>query len=421
MPTISNADHRWRNSSFVVIKSFDRRKPPLVSFPNPKKVFTCRFDGKTCPKDLKFTLLPHDGLPRLRTFFIHWRDEAGPHELGIRFLTRLGEGLSAKGQSNSDKHIFFANNGSIGAIDPKGELVFIREFDIGVVDFRPQIVKGKTFYTYGLIRDFNTNVNSMASHVVLDETMQIVETHHRIVDSHEFLFLGRKHYLFTNYEAAKRDGDGKCLLKQYLIEEKDGKDVYVVSTDDLISAEALPDYGSTVAFNGKNCIQNGHLNGVEVIDANRWLISFGDGPIIMWLKKERRAEWVLGGEKDQFGLRPDQRTALHHTPRWSESEKSILVFDNGNVEKRSRLIKYVLDLKQKSLREFKTIDFGDGFAWAGGNVETDGKTISIGTGFWDKPNDDFVELVDGKKTMSIRLCISCVAGRNYRVYRGPFR
>lgn len=425
---IREAKPRWISRDVVQVLDFDRRQPPVVTFAETTKIKSCTFDGSPCPPDLKMSLLPEKGRPRPRSFALKWTDDQGAHDVSVRILQRIPADFKVEGESVLAEHLYLAYTNVLLALSPKGEVDFYRELPFTVIDFKPNVVGGKTFYSYGEVLQYNDLLNTQGKHWVLDDRFSLHESIDEVFDDHEFVFMGKGHYLYTSYEAITRP-DGKCQLVQAAVERKNGKTNYRVDNVELARRGLLPPFmlptekmglvgGSQ--FEGRECEQSGHLNAITIIDPNRWLLSFGDSTVIMWLKKEKRPEWVFGGVASQFPLSEAQKPSFFHTPRWFPKESRLILFDNGISAKKSRILDYVLDVKRKKVIEMKETSLGDTFALAAGSVERNGDVLSIGTGRWTKGDWDFIEMKEGKPTMRIRICPECKAGEVYRIYRGSF-
>lgn len=424
---VRNADVQWEAKAIVRVLAFDRRRPPLLTFVDAKTVKDCKLNGIPCRMPLAESLLPLKGEFKPRFFNLTWTDDDGAQDVSIKILDRIPRGFRIEGRSAIAKHVFFGVNALLFGISPEGGIDYYREIGLPVIDFRPVTVGKKTYFSYGQMNRFNPGINSEGMHWILDENFQLFDVKAEISDNHEFLFLGKGHYVYTSYEGVAREGE-RCRLVQAAVEHRKGRDVHVVDSEELALKGILPPYGanpkrfgakSEVQYAGKDCLQNGHLNAIQILDGDRWLVSFGDYTTFLWNKKERRAEWVLDGPGDQFGLTPEQRTSLHHTPFWFEKEGRLVLFDNGQEKQRSRILEYHLDTKKKKVTAFKEYDLG-GFAGSAGNVEVDGDVFSVGMGHWETGGWDFVELKAGKPTFKIRVCPECPKGEIYRVYRGSF-
>lgn len=87
-------------------------------------------------------------------------------------------------------------------------------------------------------------------------------------------------------------------------------------------------------------------------------ISTTDGSII----------WKLGGAGDSFGLTPEQKTSRQHYARYN-SNGSITVYDNGNINSQSRVVEYWLDEDNLTLKDFKSYQVDGYYAWATGSAQ----------------------------------------------------
>ena len=109
-------------------------------------------------------------------------------------------------------------------------------------------------------------------------------------------------------------------------------------------------------------------------------------------------------------------TALHHTPVFDNEKQTLTAFDNAVLNKKSRVIEFSLDLKNKKIKKFDIIHDEGQFSAIMGSVEKHGDIYSIGFGSRDIGKYDFIEQTKNKRNMSISF--SQKASATYRIYRG---
>ncbi|MBR6640739.1 MAG: hypothetical protein IKL08_00885, partial [Clostridia bacterium] len=77
--------------------------------------------------------------------------------------------------------------------------------------------------------------------------------------------------------------------------------------------------------------------------------------LIKLSRKDGRIIWMLGGKNDEFNLSNKNKFSKQHS--WiSAGNNTYFVYDNGNENRRTRIVKFVLDEKNKKVIEYKEYD-----------------------------------------------------------------
>lgn len=93
-----------------------------------------------------------------------------------------------------------------------------------------------------------------------------------------------------------------------------------------------------------------HLNSIVVDPKDGNLVcSFRHFNAIIEINRTTgEIEWVLGGNKDEFGLTEEQKFSHQHSANFAE-DGSLLIFDNANQKGYSRAIEMSIDEETKTL------------------------------------------------------------------------
>lgn len=126
--------------------------------------------------------------------------------------------------------------------------------------------------------------------------------------------------------------------------------------------------------------------------------------------------WILGGKGDQFGLKEKEKFSRQHYARLL-SDGSITLFDNGNKNKKSRILELKIDEVNKKLINYKEFYLNNHFSPACGSVnKIDEKknVFMIGWGIGDFSNLENATEVDYSSNKKI---FELIFEKNINTYR----
>ncbi len=419
--SISNIDRaswHWASEGQLQLNEYNSSRPPQLVFFDPTEISECRLGKISCNPNEPITLVVDVKRPKPFIARLRYKARGKSKSIVISLLSQVSPDFKVTGASNLDKNILISPWHYAMVLSPKGELVYYRDFEFFVQDFRQHIVKGAIYYSIVNVTTSNIKINSEGPRLILDENFKVIEKFDHIVDGHEFHYLGPKHYLFMTYDDIETPA-GTCYINQTISEEKNGKSIYRFSIFDFFKQGYLAEAPYKFPFRGRNCNGNSHLNAVQIVDKDRWLISLGNGSIFLWNKATGKPEWIFSGPEDQFDLKPKQLTHLHHTPRWFPDEGRLTVFDNDYQTQTTRLLDFKLDPVKKMVVTLKEIPLSNGYSIFGGSLEIDRENIfSVGFGMRAKGKWDFAEIEDGRRNMTIQFQKQSFGPYSYRVYRG---
>ncbi len=343
----------------------------------------------------------------------------------------IAEGLckiEVDGKTNlpGNFYLSFVFSRNLIMLDGKGNIVWSKHENpvpgnpnTGFWDFKKHVINGKTYYSYhdqtGAYDSFGLMGFAPGERVILDKNFKEIK---RItfeassvtakgtpLDGHDFLMIDLDHYILSGYIKDKVYNvpgypGGSSVVYSYLQEVKNGNvvwdwksvdypqlyDLTVTDASDVANdfANAVTDIPDYVHFNSMRLDKDGNL-----------VCSFRHLNSIICLNRKASSSqilWILSGNGDQFGLSEDQKTSSQHYV--TLDGKYITAFDNGNRNKRTRIISYCIDTDSKKLTSFHSHAVPDKFSVACGSVQhLSGETYMIGWG-WATKDAECMSVVD---------------------------
>ncbi len=113
-----------------------------------------------------------------------------------------------------------------------------------------------------------------------------------------------------------------------------------------------------------------HFNAMRLNEDGDLVCSFRHLSSILCLdrsKREDQIKWKLSGGADEFGLAEDQKSSCQHYVT-IEGDR-IILFDNGNLNKRTRICSYEPDMSKKTLEDFDEYAVDGKFSIACGSAQ----------------------------------------------------
>ncbi|MBQ6968616.1 MAG: aryl-sulfate sulfotransferase [Lachnospiraceae bacterium] len=348
--------------------------------------------------------------------------------------------FSVKGETDLSGNFFlsFAYSRNIIMLDAKGNMVWSKHEEplkegspTGFWDFKKHVVNGKTYYSYhdhtGTYDDYGLAGFAPGERVILDESFNeikritfeesdTVEKGHPL-DGHDFLMIDPDHYILSGYikETVYNHPDhpdGSSVVCSYLQEVKDGKAVWDFKSTDypelysLVVTDAV-ETADDFANEKTDAPDIIHFNAMRLDDEGNLICSFRHISSILCLDRSRKTDqikWKLSGAGDDFGLKEDEKTSCQHYVTVDGS--SVMVFDNGNRTKETKIRIYSLDAEKRSVSSVKTLRVDGKFSSACGDVQhLYDDTYMIG---WGKTDNDAVcmsvyDFSEDKELMSVTL------------------
>lgn len=265
-------------------------------------------------------------------------------------------------------------------LDKSGNIKFYKKTKMVSFDFRKERnSEGQVRYMY--LEATKNNFEGATSLlpcdlVVLDENYNEIERINYLcrdgskisLENHTYIYFDDNHYILTTYENRKKEIDGKTIyVSDCLIEEvKDGEILWEFDSGEY---PELYKYSTKENLNYSLPYQDYiHINSISIDeDDGNILCSFRNIDSVMKINRENgKLIWILGGIADEFGLTEEQKFSKQHSII-SIGNNTILLYDNGNKNLESRVLKMKLDETNKKVVEYKEYDL-DAYAPMMGSI-----------------------------------------------------
>ncbi|HEY4063402.1 MAG TPA: aryl-sulfate sulfotransferase [Puia sp.] len=211
------------------------------------------------------------------------------------------------------------------------------------------------------------------------------------LDAHDFILLSDDHYLTITYIVKHPDNipayinpSPNVRLQVPLIQEVNNGAVtwqWDGSSDTAFYANAVEGNNYADSVNTQDYM---HINAMYLDPKDNNLIcSFRNQDQVVKLSRQTGAVlWRLGGRNSDFPLFSDQRFLRQHNPTLTDSNKTLLLFDDGEITQRpeSRVLEFRLDEQNKKVTGFKSFTIPEPFSQLMGSVQKSGEEYFIGGG-----------------------------------------
>lgn len=295
-----------------------------------------------------------------------------------------------------------------------------------VSDFKKYNLNGRTYYTYfNPVENYNISSQlglTFGELKVLDENYMPIKTINFIptkkvkqqvyVEAHDSIMVGPNHYiLFSEIMVPhkQKNGSNKNLRTPYIQEIKNGKVIFEWLASDY--PELLD---SSVEFSGKSKDDYMHTNSlyIDPKDNNLIISNRNLDSVIKVNRKTGKIMWTLGGKNDDFNLENKQKFARQHYA-YLNDKGELLLFNNGNPDKQTSVMKFKLDEKNHKVTEFENYEFNKQFSMYCGVVQQiSPDLLFIGWGFSN--TDNIASIYNCKEKKIIENIISDVPN-SYRI------
>lgn len=263
-----------------------------------------------------------------------------------------------------DKHYIYK-------INQNGELTFYKQTKEISYNFKKNIIDGKIRYTYlerTSLKYEGINDAAPAKLVVLDEKYnEIKRINYKIgeeqidAECHDYYYLGENHYIIAGYTREKIKNvptiENKalkiwnCRIQEVENDEikwefqaKDNEKIYSYFNQKYVTLERTNEYINNMYFNSMEIdpLDGNLICSFRVIDA-----------IIKINRTTGKIMWILGGKGDEFGLTQEQKFSKQHSISYL-SDHSILIYDNGEEEQKTRVIIVKLNEEKKQIEKYES-------------------------------------------------------------------
>ena len=289
------------------------------------------------------------------------------HTFEINTLSSTFPKYSSYGESNYEGDYYlttfsmnYTGDHYIFILNKQGKITYYKKTNMVSFDFTAhKNKKGEIRYMYleGKKPNFEGATSIVGCElVVLDAKYNEIDRikylnkdgTYSLLDNHTYMYIDDEHYILTSYTLRKIEDKNVEVLDCLIHEIKDGKVIWEFNSGDY------PELYDCSTVEGKDYI---HINSIDLDkDDGNIICSFRNIDALIKLdRKTGQIMWMLGGKKDEFNLSNEEKFSKQHS--WiSIGNNTYFVYDNGNENRRTRIVKFVLDEKNKKVIEYKEYD-----------------------------------------------------------------
>jgi len=297
------------------------------------------------------------------------------------------------------------DTGELLILDSSGNEILKKNIKGAVLNFQRWNINGHIRYSYfqydpsyiipgigtalGDIVVVDTNLRELRRIRLLPNNIRTPEDPD-LLDSHDFILIDDDHYIVMTYYLQQVNNipdslnpvPGSRVLAPIIQEVQNGQAVWEWNGTDHPEF-----YASSVESNfSDTSIQDYmHLNSLFIDPEDHNLIcSFRNQDQVVKIdRKSGSVIWRLGGKKSDFPLSPDQKFLRQHHATLVDDNRTLLLYDNGEISQRpySRILEFQLDENSKTVTAFRSLKVPDNtFSEYMGSVQKMADSYFIGCG-----------------------------------------
>jgi arylsulfate sulfotransferase len=275
------------------------------------------------------------------------------------------------------------------------------------LDFARWNINGKTRYTY-IVADPNAfrppgDVQGAGYAIIADSNLNTLQQINFIpytagifpsnqgLDVHEFILISDSDYIYltyqwkypTNIPAYLNPAPDVSILAPVIEEVRNGSIVFHWdgSDDTSFYANSIFDNNWQDTTTAQDYM---HMNSIFVdpTDSNLICSMRHQDQIIKINKQTGAIMWRLGGKNSNFPLTSDQQFLYQHDCTLTDSNQTLMLFDNGDAVARpySRVCEFHLNFTNNTVTSFKYFNIPEPFTELTGSVQKFGDEYFIGGG-----------------------------------------
>ena len=211
------------------------------------------------------------------------------------------------------------------------------------------------------------------------------------LDDHEFILISDSDYITLTYlwkfpnniPAYLNPASNVSILAPVIEEVRNGSVVFHWdgSNDTSFYANSIFDNNFQDTATPQDYM---HMNSIYIdpTDSNLICSMRHQDQIIKINKQTGAVMWRLGGKNSNFALTSDQQFLFQHDCTLTDSNQTLLMFDNGSATTRpySRICEFQLNFTNYTINSFKYFDIPEPFTELTGSVQKIGNHYFIGGG-----------------------------------------
>lgn len=328
----------------------------------------------------------------------------------ISTLPNAYRGIFTTSLSPESGFYYFTLRNTIYKMNTVGDIIYFNKRPNPVLDFQPHEFNGKMYYSF--LGSYDTEIfepepgyerNSMYVQI-LDEHYQdyhyikgLIPTEKAGVNSilaiNGFIMLGENHYMLfgttkkqvTNIpDHLPHDKEKGAQVAATIIQEiKDGKLIFEWdSTDYPELYEIGYEYNDFTNKKYPTAVYT-FLNNIVIDpkDDNLYLSFRVADAVVKIDRKKGTIISILGGKKDMFNIKPEQRFMSQHSLTLG-SDGKLIIFNNGvanerRTESESNIMSFKLDDENKTIEKFEKFVFKKKYCFGMGDAREVKKNIFL--------------------------------------------
>lgn len=299
------------------------------------------------------------------------------------------------------------NPGLLLVMDQSGKVLNKLNLPDEALDFARWTINGQTRYTYievspsaflppgdlqgagyAVIADSNLNTLQQVNFVPY---AQGIFPSNQGLDDHEFILISESDYITltylwkfpTNIPAYLNPAPGLSILAPVIEEVRNGSVVFHWDGSDDTSFYANSIFDNN--FQDTTTPQDYmHMNSIFIdpTDSNLICSMRHQDQVIKINRQTGAVMWRLGGKNSDFALTSDQQFLFQHDATLTDSNQTLMLFDNGDANLRpySRICEFHLNFTNNTVTSFKYFDIPEPFTELTGSVQKFGDEYFIGGG-----------------------------------------
>lgn len=334
-------------------------------------------------------ILELDTLSKSNKISIELQKENGDYrKVLIPTLPSTFPNIEISGSSNQTlKGDFYGNVNGLGYVykmSSTGEILYYYKSDAttgDLFDFKKTTINNKAYYSFfEPVDEFNKIITHglyFGEVVVLNNDYEEIHRYklHKTnklpqggyAEAHDYIILGDNHYVLLGavlIPMTMQDGSVTQMRTAYIQEVKNNEVIF-----EWLSSEH--DELSNAYYElGTENVDYMHTNSITIDKTdNNFVISNRNQNSVIKIDRETgEILWTLGGKNDDFNLNSNQQLSRQHYA-YFDYNNNLLLFDNGNDNKKTQIKNFELDEENKKIVNFKSYEFGNKFSEFCGSVQ----------------------------------------------------
>ncbi|TQQ84824.1 hypothetical protein EXD82_04150 [Peptacetobacter hominis] len=360
--------------------------------------------------ELKYSISSIDDENKIK-LSVKFSDDNGTYDYYINTMSTDFPGYSVKAESPYDGDYYMTTHNEehnyVFVLNEDGSMKYYKETESNPFNFQKVTTEdGDIRYLYmDTLKDKSYRISSIGYSptqlVVLDENYNeinnIMMSEYDTIEegdpleNHDYIYIDDNHYILSSYQQVTATNipdsvsGGKTpeVVEEVIQEVKDGKVVWQWRSSQYPELYAQSKEGNTYSEENDSALDYLHFNSMTIDESDGNLVcSFRNlDEVVKINRKTGEIMWTLGGDGDDFSMTEEQKFSRQHHVTFTD-DGYITVYDNGDKNESTRIVKLKLDEKNMKVTEYASYDIGDFYKYMGSvsEVDKDNQVFMIGTG-----------------------------------------